>query len=280
MAFLSPVFMALISASALHITLSFAIAPSFSPRRQFEDHSKSTITISVLSVNKAWWHVLPQLLDVGMAFDYSTLPPLTAQKSSTYLCEPEWMETVLRDINIQMNARDNETFFVSPMAMIGCRGSGKTAALQAVAHRMSKGSQLLPLTVAYVSFCGWGAVTPEDKQDYVRAVLLRIAFTATHDTDGDETTVTLEFRDFQIKHKDCCIDPRCIANCLGDARAILLVDELSRLLEPGEEHSEQAGRLRIFIEDCFLAKDGRYFIFKLIAQLSRSGVFWPRCDCA
>jgi hypothetical protein len=100
----------------------------------------------------------------------------------------------------------------------------------------------------------------EDEQDYVQALCRRIAFAATRKTDNEEGEEQA-FESFQTKNEGCVIDPTDILKWLGDARVVLLIDDLDNLAEIGDPRSEKTANFEAFIMTSFLNYVGHFLVF-------------------
>ena len=203
------------------------------------------------------YHNLPRPEDVPLPVIFEIEPP--------FVCNDDtWLQTVVDRIRPEFVHSDvgRTCMRVRPMALVGCRQSGKTRALKELARflkaDLSAGGG--PLGVIYISFGDYSGVTAADLDSPLDALIRRIVFEASCQTTvPDERAAAYE--SFCRDH--CNVDVQRVEDWLFKSRVILLIDELDKLLVPVASPGSRKTRdlLGDFLKRKFVILPGCYVIF-------------------
>ena len=229
-------------------------------------------------------------LDVMKSSPLDVRPPPTPD-SPRFVCPKNWYGEVEFTIQNQLDAYDSEpseSYRVEPLAVSRCSRGGKTRSLIEIANmNFTHGKQKVP--VVFVSFNDYSPLDSHDQENPLEALLLRIAFAAWKEIDKkykpqvklDPTesphskTKTLLSSVFTAFRKDYHVTEEDVLNWLGDAPALLIVDELNNLDKLAVKDSAETKKMVDFIKTYFLKEQGRYFVFSThtLSTLECFGVY-------
>ena len=218
---------------------------------------------------------------VKKSLDFSVLkPPLEISPPPSpelplFVCPKGWKEEVQMTIQTQIDSEDfeyHQGYRVEPLAVSRCSRGGKTRALKEMAKmNITYGNE--PVAVIFVSFNDCSPLDEHDQENPLEALLLRIAFAAYKDLQYDKPGITKkQFEAFRKSYHVTTSDVLC---WLGEAPALLIVDELNNLSKLAGGHSDEAAEIGKFIKENFLAGLGRYFVFSshILSTLLCFGVY-------
>jgi hypothetical protein len=173
------------------------------------------------------------------------------------LCREGWLQDVKDTVERELataNGEEGEGHRVEPMALVRCSREGKTRALYEISNRAGHTMEILLLSSSFRSTTS-PRLTNAIKKNH--ALLRRIAFAALKTRyDGKPSVRFSEFRE-----RDFAITKADILHWLGDAPALLIMDELKNLDELTLEGSRKATEFAEFVKATFLTPTGRYFVF-------------------
>lgn len=168
-----------------------------------------------------------------------------------FVCGESWLKD-MRDLvksNVdkfeEEGADDDDR--VQPLCFARCSRGGKTRSLYAVVEGGS-----FDLKSLVVSFNDSSPAKLEEQDDPLAALTRRIAFAAYK---GPKTTAK-----FNEIFRHMVVSEESVLQWLGDARCVLLIDELNNL-ENLASRTTDSEAFADFLKDNFLKVAGRYFVF-------------------
>jgi hypothetical protein len=128
------------------------------------------------------------------------------------------------------------------------------------------------VAVIFVSFNDYSPLDQRNQENPLEALLLRIAFAAFQDIQYKPGTTKEQFEAFRKSYHVTTSD---VLYWLGQAPALLIVDELNNLSTIAGRNSDRAAEIANFIKQYFLAPAGRYFVFSshILSTLESLGVY-------
>jgi hypothetical protein len=214
------------------------------------------------------------------SLDFSTLKepleirPPPSPDLPRFVCPEGWKREVELQIQTQLDTQDfelDEGHRVEPLAVSRCSRGGKTRALYEMANmNFTYGDE--HVAVIFVSFNDYSTLDQHDQEKPLEALLLRIAFAAFKDLQYKPGTTKEQFEAFRKLYHVTATD---VLSWLGQAPALLIVDELNNLRQIAQKNSAGAAEIVTFIKQNFLAPSGRHFIFSshILSTLECFGVY-------
>jgi len=182
--------------------------------------------------------------------DQLPLPPLETKPK--FIAPTGWLERVVAAVREEYINADTDERRTQPLCVTRCSRGGKTRALKELAHRLHEAS----IPVIFVSFNNYSNLNEVsyEQDDPLQALLIRIAFVATHAVaDRTETKFTV----FRVKYH---VSVENILAWLGEAPCVLIIDEMNRAKKL-EKKCEEGTDFVTFLRSEFLAPSGRTFVF-------------------
>lgn len=202
--------------------------------------------------------------------------PPTPPDLPKFVGPDDWKLSVRETVQRKLSLADFETsksHRVEPLAVSRCSRGGKTRALYEIGNLEYKyNDEAVP--VIFVSFNDYSTLNECDQEDPLQALILRIVFAAHRGTTYNCSTGT-QFKKFRETFDVTENDVMC---WLGDAPALLIVDELNnlrKLTARDADSDKQAAKFANFIKSYFVKPAGRYFVFSthIVSTLECFGVF-------
>ncbi|KAL3925119.1 MAG: hypothetical protein SGILL_000624 [Bacillariaceae sp.] len=193
-----------------------------------------------------------------------------------FVCPENWKKDVELEIQTQLDEKDHDEYRVEPMAVSRCSRGGKTRTLKEIAHmNITHGNKDDAVPVIFVSFNDFSSLDEDDQENPLKALLLRIAFAASKNTQHtqDFSTQQKQFAEFRSAHNN--VTENDVRSWLGDSPALLIIDELNNLSKLVGKDFKETKAMAKFIKENFLAPEGRFFMFSthVLSTLECFGVY-------
>ncbi len=206
------------------------------------------------------------LLEAKSAFDLNRLKDAESiTPPELQLTEPKefitnaWLDDAVQTVEESFLKYDTDAERVPVLGLIRCSRGGKTRALKEIGRAMK--AKWPDVAVIYVSFNDYSSIEPDEKEDLVTALCLRIAFAGLKDNDparreSSEKELSASFGDFKSANRVSKSD---IITWLRKKPCLLLIDELNIGTRNASSDSKQM--LYLFLKRYFLSGASRYFVF-------------------
>ncbi len=125
---------------------------------------------------------MKSIFDVNRLKDAESVTPPTLQPNDPkeYITKA-WLDDAMHTVEKNVLNCDSNAQHVPAMGLIRCSRGGKTRALHEITRAMK--AKRPDVAVIYVSFNDYSSIEPDEIEDLVAALCLRIAFAALKDSD-------------------------------------------------------------------------------------------------